>query len=76
MISPRCTFTFDGLKQIMLGIKPGIESHLSGVSRLFVNYRTTKDVLVVANKVLKMIRLHFPGTITFARPETEGKDLK
>jgi len=60
----------------MLGIKPGIESHLSGVSRLFVNYRTTKDVLVVANKVLKMIRLHFPGTITFARPETEGKDLK
>eukprot|EP00977_Amphora_coffeiformis_P003494 scaffold655_cov162-Amphora_coffeaeformis.AAC.15 len=76
MISPGCSFTFDGLKQVMLGVKPGIERHLSGVSHLFVNYRTTKDVLDVANQVLQMIRSHFPGAITFARPETARKDLK
>lgn len=76
MISPGCSFTFDGLKQVMLSVRNGIESHLSGVSHLFVNYRTTKDVLLVANEVLRRIRTYFPGAISFARPETARKDLK
>ena len=76
MISPGCSFTFDGLKQVMLSVREGIESKLSCVSHLFVNYRTTKDVLDVANEVLQILRSNFPRAITFSRPETARKDLK
>lgn len=76
MISPGCSFTFDGLKQVMLAVRKGIEKHLKGVSHLFVNYRTTKDVLEVANEVLDVIRSNFPGAISFSRRERARKDLK
>lgn len=76
MIAPGCSFSFDGLKQVMLAVREGIESRLSAVSHLFVNYRTTKDVLQVANKVLQIIRTKFPGTITVSGPEVAKKDLK
>ncbi|KAL7557642.1 hypothetical protein ACA910_001246 [Epithemia clementina (nom. ined.)] len=75
MISPGCSFTFDGLKQTLLLVRPGIESHLKQVTHLLVNYRTTKEVLNLANEVLAVARKEYPGAIPFARRETAKKDL-
>jgi len=75
MISPGCSFTFDGLKQTMLAIQPGIESKLSKVFHLLRNYRTTKDVLEVGNTILDVAKQHFPQSIEYAQPEVAMKDL-
>ena len=76
MISPGCSFTFDGLKQTMLAVQPGIESKLStAIFHLLRNYRTTKDVLAVANKILNVAKAHFPDSIEYAMPEIAMKDL-
>ena len=39
MISPGCSFKFDGLKQTMLAVQPGIESKIKKVVKLARNYR-------------------------------------
>ena len=76
MISPGCSFTFDGLKQTMLAVQPGIESKLStAIFHLLRNYRTTKDVLAVGNKILNVAKTHFPDSIEYAMPEIAMKDL-
>lgn len=75
MISPGCSFTFDGLKQTMLAVRGGIESRLSIVHHLLRNYRTTKDVLLVGNEILRIAKSHFPTSIEYALPEIAMKDL-
>ena len=75
MISPGCSFTFDGLKQTLLSVAPGIESKLREVHHLVVNYRTTKDILVMANAILDTAKRSFPGSIEYALPERAVKDL-
>ena len=72
---PGCSFTFDGLKQTLLALRPGIESKLSKVSHLLVNYRTTRDILVLANAILSVAKKHFPDHIAHSLPETAMKDL-
>lgn len=74
MISPGCSFTFDGLKQTLRahGCEP---SELRQVEHLLVNYRTTKDILMLGNDILSKARTYFPGAIDFARPERARKDL-
>lgn len=49
MISPGCSFQFDGLKQVLRNIRPGIDDSLKKVVNLKVNYRVTKDILKVSN---------------------------
>ena len=51
MISPGCSFKFDGLKQVMRTVRSDetIDHRLKKVVNLKVNYRTTKDILKVAN---------------------------
>jgi tetratricopeptide (TPR) repeat protein len=76
MISPGCSFTFDGLKQTLLSLREGIEHQLStAVHHLVVNYRTTRDVLQLGNAILAVARREFPNAIGFAPPETSKKDL-
>ena len=75
MISPGCSFTFAGLKQTLLAIRPGIESSLNEVQSLHVNYRTTKDVLDLANSILEVIKRDFPGSISCTCREKATKDL-
>jgi len=75
MISPGCSFTFDGLKQTLLNIESGIEKKLKNVQHLLINYRTTKDILALANAIVGKAREFFPGTIDFAQPEKTRKDL-
>jgi hypothetical protein len=75
MISPGCSFTFDGLKETLLSLQPGIEGALSSVSHLSVNYRTTKDVLLLGNEILAVAKKTFPNAIGFASPEVSRKDL-
>ena len=66
MISPGCAFSFDGLKQVMRSVTPGIDQHLKGCANLLVNYRTTKDILEVGNQVLRTARSTFPDAIAHA----------
>jgi hypothetical protein len=75
MISPGCSFTFDGLKETLLFVRRGIESSLKEVNHLLVNYRTTKDVLELGNEVLRLVKENFPGAIGFGMPEIATKDL-
>ena len=75
MISSGCSFTFDGLKQTLLALEPGIENKLKQVNHLLVNYRTTRDILTLGNSVLATARKFFPGAIDFAKPERARKDL-
>jgi tetratricopeptide (TPR) repeat protein len=75
MISPGCSFTFDGLKQTLLKLEGGIEKKVKQVEHLRVNYRTTKDILALGNAILAKARLYFPGAIDFAKPEKARKDL-
>jgi hypothetical protein len=75
MISPGCSFTFDGLKQTLLAVQNGIEPKLREVHHLVVNYRTTKDILVFGNSILATAKKVFPESIEFALPETARKDL-
>jgi hypothetical protein len=76
MISPGCSFTFDGLKQTLLSLREGIEDKLAtAVRHLVVNYRTTSDVLQLGNAILAVARREFPNAIGFAPPETSKKDL-
>ena len=49
MISPGCSFTFPGLKDVLLTVKPGTEAKIKQVFKLGINYRVTKDVLDVSN---------------------------
>ena len=51
MISPGCSFKFDGLKQVMRTVRNDetIDHRLKKVVNLKVNYRTTQDILKVAN---------------------------
>ena len=75
MISPGCSFTFSGLKQTLLAVQSGIESKLSSVTHLLVNYRTTIDILLVGNAVLQTAKQLFPDAIEHAQPEMSKKDL-
>lgn len=75
MISPGCSFSFDGLKQTLLALEGGIEKKLKQVEHLLVNYRTTKDILMMGNQILATARAFFPGAIDFAKPEIARKDL-
>ena len=75
MISSGCSFTFDGLKETLLALEEGIESRLKKVDHLLVNYRTTRDILTLGNKILATARICFPGAIDFAKPERARKDL-
>ena len=74
MISPGCSFKFAGLKQTLLAVHEGIESRLSNVCHLLVNYRTTKDVLVLGNAILNVAKKYFPGAIEYTQPEISTKD--
>lgn len=74
MISPGCSFTFDGLKQTLCAA--GCDySELRQVEHLLINYRTTKDILMLGNEILTVARKFFPGAIDFAKPERAIKDL-
>ena len=79
MISPGCSFTFDGLKQVMREVCAGksIDHLLKGkrCANLLVNYRTTKDILDVGNSVLQLAKSNFPNAIAHARQERAVKDL-
>jgi len=75
MISVGCCFKFDGLKQVMRNIRPGIESSLKKVVNLKVNYRVTKDILKVSNSILDVAKKNFPEAIEYAVPEEAIKDL-
>jgi len=75
MISPGCSVSFDGLKQTLLVLEGGIEKKLKQVEHLLVNYRTTKDILMMGNQILATARAFFPGAIDFAKPEIARKDL-
>ena len=76
MILRGCSFRFEGLKQTMLAIRPGIEVHLrQGEKRLLKNYRMTKGILEVGNAILRVIQNNFPGAITPSAPETAMRDL-
>jgi len=75
MISPGCSFKFDGLKQTLLSLQAGIESRLSKVSHLLVNYRTTRDILLLGNSILTVAKRHFPDQIAHSLPEIAMKDL-
>lgn len=75
MISPGCSFTFDGLKQTMLAVQSGIEPKLRTVHFLLRNYRTTKDVLEVANEVLLVLKRFYPNAIEYAKEEVAINDL-
>jgi hypothetical protein len=68
-------FTFDGLKQVLLSLKAGIESRLSKVSHLLVNYRTTKDILSLGNSILSLAKKNFPAQIAHSLPEVAVKEL-
>lgn len=74
-ISPGCSFTFNGLKQTLLHLQAGIESKLSNVSHLLVNYRTTKDILLLGNAILSLAKKYFPDQIAHSLPEIAMKDL-
>lgn len=75
MISPGCSFSFDGLKQTLLTVRSGIEAKLSNISNLLRNYRTSKEVLHFGNEVLSIGKKSFPGAIPFAKKEIAMKDL-
>ena len=46
MISPGCSFTFDGMKQTLRSLREDVE--LQKVEQLKKNYRMTKSVLEVS----------------------------
>jgi superfamily I DNA/RNA helicase len=73
MISPGCSFSFEGLKQILREIRPDVK--LKNVAHLLVNYRTTKDILELANAILSVAKRDYPGAIGYAQPEIAQKDL-
>lgn len=75
MISAGCSFNFAGLKDTLLTVQQGIKSKLLTVYHLAVNYRTTKDVLLLGNEILAVAKRVFPDAIGFARPEISKKDL-
>lgn len=72
---PGCSFTFNGLKQTLLSLQAGIESKLSNVSHLLVNYRTTRDILLLGNAILSQAKANFPDQIAHSLPEVAMKDL-
>jgi hypothetical protein len=51
MISPGCSFKFDGLKQTMLAVQPGIESKIKKVVKLTKNYRWVKFITIFIGNV-------------------------
>ena len=55
MISPGCSFTFPGLKDVLLAVKPRIEAKIKQVFKLAINYRVTKDLLDLSNVSYDMI---------------------
>jgi hypothetical protein len=73
MISPGCSFTFDGMKQTLLAIREDVK--LRKVEQLKKNYRMTKGVLDVGNAILRLLKRHFPHAIEYAQPEVAMKDL-
>lgn len=75
MISPGCSFTFDGLKETLRSIDQGIDDRLSNVTQLLVNYRTSRDVLLLGNELLSIAKTNFPRQIPFSRTETAKKDF-
>lgn len=75
MISTGCSFSFPGLKDTLLAVREGIEDRLPKVVHLTVNYRTTRDVLVLGSEILDVAKKFFPNEIGFAVPETSKKDL-
>lgn len=74
MIAVGCSFKFDGLKQTLLEVTPGIEKRLKKVYHLLINYRTTADVLRVGNILLDLAKKYFPDSIEYAQPEQATKD--
>eukprot|EP00977_Amphora_coffeiformis_P013898 scaffold3784_cov174-Amphora_coffeaeformis.AAC.3 len=74
MISPGCSFTFDGMKQVLRAIDR--ETELHKVVKLQRNYRMTKGVLEVGNAVLALLKKYFPSAIDSIEPkEIAMKDL-
>lgn len=73
MISPGCSFEFNGLKQTLLKIRDGVK--LGKVVQLKRNYRMSKGVLEVGNAVLLALKKKFPDQIEYAKPEVAMKDL-
>ena len=69
MISPGCSFKFDGLKEVLLAVKPGIERQVKDVIKLTRNYRVTQDVLEFSNSILAVAKQSFPKDIRYLRPE-------
>ena len=74
MISPGCSFTFNGLKETLCAAGCNF-SELRQVDHLLINYRTTKDILMLGNEILTIARKYFPGRIEFAHPERAIKDI-
>jgi hypothetical protein len=74
MISPGCSFSFDGMKQTLREIQSG-SIVLRKVQQLRRNYRMTKGVLEVGNAILRVLKKNFPQAIEYAQPEIAMKDL-
>jgi len=75
MISPGCSFTFSGLKEVLLAVQPDIERKIKHVNKLAKNYRVTKDVLALSNSVLHVAKKYFRNDIQYLRPEIAMKDV-
>jgi hypothetical protein len=72
MISPGCSFEFDGLKQTLRSIK---DVKLRKVEQLVRNYRMTKSVLELGNSIVEILRRFFPGQIAPGKKEVPMKDF-
>jgi hypothetical protein len=73
MITPGCSFTFDGLKQTLRAIKDTVK--INKVEQLTRNYRVSKGVLVAGNAILRLLKTHYPRALEYAPPEKAMKDL-
>ena len=73
MITPGCSYTFDGMKQTMLAVNSQVK--MQKVRHLTRNYRMSKDVLDVGNAILGLLKTRYPHAIEYAPPEIAMKDL-
>eukprot|EP00586_Coscinodiscus_wailesii_P010917 CAMPEP_0172513854 /NCGR_PEP_ID=MMETSP1066-20121228/255989_1 /TAXON_ID=671091 /ORGANISM="Coscinodiscus wailesii, Strain CCMP2513" /LENGTH=268 /DNA_ID=CAMNT_0013294293 /DNA_START=71 /DNA_END=874 /DNA_ORIENTATION=- len=73
MITPGCSFKFDGLKQTLLAIRPDVK--LRKVEQLRKNYRMTKGTLQVGNALIRCLKKYFPHAIEYTKPETAMVDI-
>lgn len=73
MISPGCSFTFNGFKDTLREIRQEVE--LGKVVRLKRNYRMNRGTLEMANAILKVVKQNFPNAIESYQEEEAMKDL-